>query len=145
MINFQYKDSFYVKKYIYPQKIKKKWLTDWLTAQINSSKNTKLIHKQNPKKKKMEFQKNVKWSEVKWSELNWSELNWSELKWIEVKWSELKWIDTSSMRLQSWSTLCRFFQSSRSWKRKNIHNTYWKQTRPNAFSSQQHLYFKCRI
>ena len=32
-------------------------MTDWLTAQINSSKNTKLIHKQNPKKKKMEFQK----------------------------------------------------------------------------------------
>ena len=25
------------------------------------------------------------------------------------------------------------------------HNTYSKQTRPNAFSSQQHLYFKCRI
>ena len=31
-----------------------------MTDQINSKKKTKLIHKQNPKKKKMEFQKNVK-------------------------------------------------------------------------------------
>ena len=91
-------------------------MTDWLTAQINSSKNTKLIHKQNPKKIKMEFQKNVKWSdwsevkrneknttgsgvnevgisEVKWSEVKWSEVKWSEVNWSEVKWSELNRIE----------------------------------------------------
>ena len=33
-----------------------------LTAQINSSKNTKLIHKQNPKKKKWNSKK--MWSEI---------------------------------------------------------------------------------